>query len=225
MINRFKLWFSKNDYKIFVLILAIGLIYITFKSANRYYEYIRSTFVNEKVDNIADSYDEIKQDTDIKKELENNETEIISRSSQEGKNVVSIVNKFINTIYNANMETDNEQTREDLYNMFSNKYIQSLLNNGNIVNSNTILDYVFNVSNLSDYDIGTIYKLKEEENKYQAWVMLRDKSDNKNIIFRYLIFNIDNNNRTFEYFGIADSIEYNKDSELEEIKNRRSNIF
>lgn len=219
--NRFKLWLNRNDFKIIILIICISMGHIFLKGVGSYYgknennSNSNSTTLNTSLEN---NIDEQIVETENFTELE--------KSSEESQNIIFVIKKIIYTIYQANISNDNLSLRQDIYNMFSEKMIQGFFNEGSDISVDSVLNYIIYVDNLSNYAIGNIYKCKENNNISKYAIVLRYKIDENNISDNYFILNIDYNNNTFSYDGIVNDLsEVDIYGELNEIKNKNSNVF
>ena len=220
MINKLKIWFNRNDFKVFVIIIAFIFIYNGFKSFNKFYSDLKNEQSTPEEGSILNN------DYDVE-DYSENEIEVVNieRNTKEGEKVLKIINKIMNCVYEANTQEDNQQLKQDIYNMFSRKTIQKFKNEGEIVDVDSILNYTINIDDLKNYSIGYIYKVKELNGLARYIIMLKNSEDEINPIYSYVMLDVDNNNNTFEYCGGVNSIKSILEFEIEEIENRTSNTI
>lgn len=217
--NKFKIWLNRNDFNILIIIIIVLMGYVFLKSLGSFYEKDNNK-IEQKQENTYLNNSETAHNISI------DNFKQLDKSLNEYQDVILIIQKIINTIYQANISNDNLSLRQDIYNMFSEKMIQDLLNEGSSISVDSVLNYTFYVDNISNYGIGNIYKCKENNNIFKYAIVLRHKIDEKNISDNYFILNIDYNNHTFSYEGIVNDLsEVDITGELNDIKNKNSNAF
>ena len=218
MWNRFRLWLSKNDSKILIVIISVLGIYLLIKGIN--------SFFKEQQQLKSSNYPI--QNTSIFDDVEYTEDDLIeiNNSEDDYQTVKKIEEKIINTIYVARRDNDNTQ-KQNLINMCSKKFIDNLTTARRTITSDNILDYVDKIDDINDYSITKIYKYGEKNNVAKYVVNIKVDDGGPAIISGYMIINIDKNNRTFSYDGTAMNTNgiYDEDNQFETIEDKGSNVF
>lgn len=218
--NRFKLWLNRNDFKILVMILIISMGYVllnSMKSNDTRRDNQSSNTISRNV-----SLNENVTQNNITKE----DFTQLDKSTEESQKVINVMQKLINILYQVNISSDNLSLRQDIYNMFSEDTIQDLINQGENVSEESILNFIISVDNISNYVIGNIYRCMENDNVVKYAVLLRNNRNERNPIDNYLVINIDYNQSTFSYSEIvSDLSQVNCSETLSAIENKGSNTF
>jgi len=215
--NKFKLWLNRNDFKIIIITIIIIMTYILLKSMGSY---------NKKDEEIEKQENTYSYENNVVSNNTSNNFILSDKSKEDSQDIISIAEKIITTIYQANLNNDNISLKQEIYNMFPDEVIEDLLNSGENINVNSILNFTFYVDDIKNYKIGKVYKGKEENNIVQYAVVLRYQKDENNPIDKYLVINMDYNNSTFSYGGIVNNLDdFDSSGELCEIKNKGSNSF
>ena len=150
----------------------------------------------------------------------------LDKTAEESQKIISVVQKMITSVYQAGLVSDNLSLRQDIYNMFSEKVIQELINDGEYVSVESILNYTFYVDDVSNYAIGKIYRCNENNNVVQYAAVLRYQKNVRDPLDNYFVVNVDYGNNTFAYGGMVSNLDdVDGAEELEEIRNKGSNSF
>lgn len=217
--NKFKLWLNRNDFKILIIIIIVLMGHILLKGLGSYY-YETKTGREEKSENTSSYHNEVNVS------LREEDLEQLDKSSEESQKIIVVIQKIMNSIYQANLSNDNLSLRQDIYNMISDQAIQSFLNDGESISVDSILNYIFYVDDISNYAIGKIYKCNENSNIVKYAIVLRYQKNMRDPVDNYLIINMDYNNNTFSYDGmVSDLNEIDITGKLNDIKNKGNNIF
>ena len=218
--NKFKLWFNRNGRRVILIIIGILLIYFIIARIDNYYGEQDDTF---RYDLADISYD--MEDEEVAEKL--NLTEIES-SSDEYNQVSQVVNKFAQTIYQANL-TGDESLRSDLFNMLTENYIEEASDIDELVDVDNVLDYCPYINNIDSFSIKAIDKYSEKGN-VSIYIVIADNTfeDEGENITEEILFavHMDYDNRTFAFdkslVQLADAVNLEN---LGEIDNNGSNTF
>lgn len=218
MWNKFRLWFNKNDYKIFFCILIIIIFITIIKSSNNYFREIEQ----QKNGNSN------KQNLSIFNDVQYSEDDLIELNSSQDdyKTVKSIVRKFINSVYNATVNND-ETLRQNVINMCSKRFIESLTIENRTITTENILKYVSKIYNVNYYTIGRIYRYGEKNHISEYVINLKYDDGTTDIVNSYMVIYLDKNNGTFSFDGEYMKFEFiNKNEEYyEPIEKNGSNVY
>ncbi len=196
MWNRFKIWLNRNDFKIVTyIIIAIG-IYVMLRGLNVFFKNRSEEEKRQIAENINNENISIVQ----KKNYEENELIAIDSTSEEFNSIETVVKKIFNTSYQANKNND-ENSKMDIINMCSNKFIENLTTPKREITTENILNYFFKVEKISDYSVEKVYKFNERNNIKKYGIVLKLDDGGPAIINSYFMINMDYNNKTFDCDG------------------------
>ena len=140
MWNRFKIWLNRNDFKIVTyIIVAIG-IYVMLRGLN----VLLKNRSEEEKRQIAENINNENISVAQKKTYEENELITIDSTSEEFDNIEIVVKKIFNASYQANKNND-ENSKMDIINMCSNKFIENLTTPRREITTENILNYFIKV--------------------------------------------------------------------------------
>lgn len=217
--NKFRLWLNRNDLKILLVIIFIFMIHILLKGTKN------DSIKNDK-ETVKENENTYLYRNDVVNDKQSENYIQLDQSTEEYQKIVFVTQKIVNSFYQVNVNNDNASLREDIYHMFSDAVIQDLLSQGNTINAEHILEYIFYVDDVKNYAIGQIYKGREENNIAKYAVVLRNKGNERNPIDNYLMLHMDYKNNTFSYEGMVSSLsDVDSSGELCEIRNKGSNCF
>ena len=202
MWNRFKIWLNRNDFKIVTyIIVAIG-IYVMLRGLNVLFKNRSEEEKRQIAENINNENISVAQ----KKSYEENELISIDSTSEEFDNIETVVKKVFNTSYQANKNND-ENSKMDIINMCSNKFIENLTTPRREITTENILNYFLKVENISNYSIGKMYQFNEKNNIKKYGLVLDFDDGGPAITSSYFMINMDYNNKTFNcdgnYFSLS----------------------
>lgn len=219
MWNKFRLWFSKNDSKIFLYTIIVIIVIVTIKGSNSYLKKI-SQNQNDDSNNTQNSsiFNSVQYEEDDLTQID---------SKQDEYNIVkSIGNKFINTVYKATIN-DDETLKQSVINMCSKRFIDSLTTERRTITTENILDYISKIENESYYSIENIYKYGEKDDISEYVINLKYDDGVTAIVSSYMVIYLDKNNGTFSYDGEYMEFEFiNSEGEYyKNIPNNGSNMY
>ena len=226
--NRLRLWFSRNGFKILIICVSIIIVYIFIKSWNQEYkENIESKQPLSQTEQNSQENENVFNASDKQELIQNTNLELLENTSVPYEKVSSVVNKMLNTIYEAGLVSDNTQLRQDIYHMFSDELIEKASNiEGYTFDVNSVLNFVFSVDDLERYSIENIYRIQEKGNVGRYLVELRYSDFYQTSLISYLVINMDYNQNTFSYDGnFSSPEEITKHKEIDSIENKGSNTF
>lgn len=235
--NRFKLWFNRNNLKIGLIIILILLAYFMIKNLNNYYKNEKEQEQQSRSINGESS-----QNGNSKVNNEGNESIVtnegtnqiggksnlsqVDHSTEQYKNIIGVVQKIITYVYQASTNDNNLSLKTDLYNMFTEDGLRYLSHGEQTIQIENILDFIFTVKNIDDYSVGNVYRYSEKNNVVRYAIILRYEKPEEKILDSYMIINMDYNNHTFSYDATLMGLD-NMDSfkEVTYIENKGSNTF
>ena len=220
---KFKLWLNRNAIKIIFILIFVIIFYYLIRQSDEYYERRMNDMENLK--NVtADLEDDEEYDEDTI--IDNMNLSQIDESSDEYKIVEKSVKKLLNAIYMAETNPNDISLRKSLYDMVTEGFNLSVSDTDEVIDTENILDFILYVDNVNSYSIEDVYKYKDMGSVTRYVVKLNYKIDGEEDEEIYNVFNIDTNNNTFSYDGVAVTLEMVRDMEdVTEIENKGSNIL
>lgn len=206
MINRFKIWFNRNNYKIMMIIVITIILYAAIKGLN---SYSQSSLKNS--DNIvakSDIYDQLEGEY-LFEDKENIETyEKVNTSEEEYNIVQSIFKNLLDKIANARKNDDSE-IKEELYDMCLDDFIDEMTSIEEEPDVDNILNYYPGVetSTIDKYYIGEIYRFYRNNEVKGYIIETRYDMGNNNYENNFMVIYVDYENNTFLYGGGYASLE------------------
>lgn len=217
--NKFKLWLSRNDFKILLVVVCFVVIYIFIKNINHYYETIRKEEQNTAnlVENVAVG------------ETENTEVQValqeMDSSSEEFTQVSAAIEKLLTAMYQAKNSED-ATVKQQLYNLFSEELLEEMFREDGTATAtgNSILNYISNIDTLEKYSVGKILAFSENNHVVRYVVEeVYQVSEDRNVTI-YMVINIDYNHKTFSYDGnVSDAESVKSDKKIDFIVDNGSN--
>ena len=201
MINKFKIWFNRNNYRIMIIVLEIMIGYGIIYGLNKYFkEYSQADNNTQEI--INNAY--IKTEGDyLFKDKSNLETyQQIDSSIEEYKTAKNILNIIFNKIINAR-ENNDESTKQELYNMCSDNFIKEMTTWQKAPNKENILDYYVgaNRNNINKYYVGEIFNYYENKDIKGYLVESRCNIGNNGYENSYILIYVDYSTKAFLYGG------------------------
>lgn len=219
--NRFRLWFSRNGFKIFLMIVGILILYIFIKGWNNYY---RNELESEQQEVLGET-NELNQSNEMN--LDNSNFVEIKNTSTEYEKINSVVQKMLTYVSRAVLNSDNVSTIQDIRNMFTNEYIEKLSNLAEyMLRVDCILNFIYDAENIDQYSVGNVYRFYKNKEVERYLVELKYNKSDDEFTTIYLIINMDYKNNTFSYDGtVIDEQDITFDKKIDSIENKGSNTF
>lgn len=225
MINRFKIWFNHNNYKIMTTVLSIIIVYAAIKGLNNFFKNVQEDEGNQQKaksyisDNLEGEYlFEDKEDLETYQKVEKTD-------DNEYNTVENIYNNIINKVAKAN---NDNRLRQDLYNICADFFLDEMTSARKEPNEENILDYYPGVieSNINKYYIGDIYRFYQNGNVKAYFLEIRYNLGNNNYESNFMIIYVDYQNHTFSYGGSCARPEgINSTIDIESIDTLDGNTF
>lgn len=218
--NKFKLWFNRNGRRVILIIIGILLIYFIIARIDNYYGEQEDTFRYDLADISYDmEYEEVAEKMNL--------TDIES-PSDEYNQVSQVVNKFAQTIYQANL-TGDEELRNNIVNMLTESYIETGSDINELVDVDNVLDYCPYIENINNFSIKQIDKYSEQGSVSIYIVTVNNRFEDEGEVVEnesLLALHMDYGNHTFAFdkplLYLADAVNLEN---LGEIDNNGSNTF
>lgn len=237
--NRFKLWFNKNGFKVISIIVIVLAIYYSIKGFNNFFRDMKEdreseikTANTDNQNNISTDLLTNQGDIDNNEETsENNTTNLdnlpkIEHLTEEYNEVIQVAQKILNCIYKVTKDKTDTNLKQELYNMYTQEAITKFSKLGKNVEPANISEFVTPIENLTYYSAGTMYKCAEKDDTTRYALEIKLDNGGDIIINSYMIININHKAKIFSYSGDIMNIEYiNQLDEITEIKNKGTNNF
>lgn len=228
--NKFRLWISRNGFRVFIICAFLLMIYFFIKYLNDSYRDDLETQKQEVLSEIRETQkqeDSVLNRTEQEQIVKNSNLGQVVDTSIEYEKVSNVVNKILTYINQANLTTDNAQLKQDIYHMFSDALVEKLSGMpGSTFGADSILNFTFYVDDISQYTVQNVYTLNENRNVKRYLVELSYNNLNQTSLLSYLMINMDYDHNTFSYdgtFSQEEDITGNK--KIEAIENKGSNTF
>lgn len=202
MINRFKIWFNRNNYKIMATIFVILIVYVAIKGLNNYF---KNSYENEKTSQLepkTDIYDNLDGEYlfEDKKDIETYKK--LDKDDEEYNTVQDIFSNILNKVSKARANNDSK-LKSELYNICADFFLDEMTSSKKEPDEDNILDYYLGVeeSNINKYYIGEVYKYYQNNDVKGYIVETRYDMGNEQYENGFMVIYVDYENKTFLYGG------------------------
>lgn len=202
MINRFKIWFNRNNYKIMSTIFTILIIYAAMKGINNYFKNIHDNEESDQLEPRTEIYSNLEGEYLFKDKKDIETYTKLEESDDEYDTVEGIFNIILNKVAKARKD-DDSQLKSELYNMCADFFLDEMTSSNKEPDEENILDYYLGVkeSTINKYYIGEIYKLYQNNDVKGYIVEARYDIGNDQYENGFTVIYVDYQNKTFLYGG------------------------
>lgn len=214
MINKIKIWLNRNFIKAFLIIFLVWLFYSFINSLNLHYKEKKEKrqelfgFIN--VSNIEESDEEELEDDEAEAEKEEEELidktksklVLLDKNSEEYKKIFTATSKIINLMYQLNLNSNLEDIKNELYNLYTEELIIR-----EQIDINNIKDYCINIDDTQNYSVDSISRYNEENNVISYILKLNHKIEDEGAEELFIILDVDYNTNSFAYDGEIESLD------------------
>ena len=219
MINRFKIWFNRNDMKIITIIVIIVLGSLIIKNLNNHY---KKQIEKEKLSTENTTTEEKITKSPIQSE---DDLQKVNEQTDEYKKVTTVLNIILKNLHLA-QENNDQSAKENVFNFCTDEVKNRIVVRGRAITTDNISEHLSGVEDMGYLTLDGIFKF-DDNNNVKRYVA-KEIYDNHGpaTYARYMIINMDYNNNTFSYDGeflVLSYIDYNK--KIEKIENKGNNVF
>lgn len=226
MINRFKIWFNRNNYRIIITILGILIVYISIKWLNNYFKNYKEDS-EKNVTVIGSTYNNIEGEYLYEKKDDISSYQKVDNSEDDYGVLQNIIKIIFGKVAKANQNGDSS-IKEELYDMCADSFIDDMSSYEKEPNSDNILNYYPGVKldNIDKYYIGEIYRFYQYESVKGFVVEMRYDLGDNNYENNLIVIYVDFNSKTFLYGGGYARLEgINCSIDIDSISSNGSNTF
>ena len=202
MINRFKIWFNRNNYKIMMTVVALIVGYATIRGLNNYFKNFKEDSEKNATTTQSSIYKQLDGEYLFENKNDINTYTKVNSSEDEYGVVQNIIKNIFNKVAKAN-QSNNSEIKSELYDICLDNFLDDMTSYNKEPSEENILDYYpgVTVNNINKYYVGEIYRFYQNGDIKGYIVDMRYDLGNNNYEKNLIVIYADYKNKTFSYSG------------------------